>query len=396
MKRDWEIQTIGEVCSVINGGTPKTGVTEYWDGPYQWITPAEMGKLASPYVSQSERNITAEGLRNSSAQLLPPYSVILSSRAPIGHLVINTIPMATNQGCKGLIPKTNLYYKFLYYYLICSVDFLNELGTGATFKELSSGKLKEVHIPFPPFHEQKRIVAILDEAFDGLVTAKANAEQNLRNARAIFESELNAIFTRKGEGWEDALIGKVAEVFDGPHATPKTVDEGPIFLGISSLQDGEINLGETRHVTPSDFKQWTRRVRPQAGDIVFSYETRLGQAAIIPENLECCLGRRMGLVRVNRQYLDPRFFVYQYVSPPFRGYLKSKTVRGATVDRISLKEFPSFHVALPSKNLQNEIADRVLALREETQRLDSLYQRKLSELDALKKSLLHHAFTGQL
>ena len=113
----------GGKCEVINGGTPKTGVPEYWDGSNLWIAPAEMGKRLSPYVNDTERKITNSGLRNSSAQILPPNSVILSSRAPIGHLVINTEPMATNQGCKGLVPRNHLQHKFLYYYLNSIVDF---------------------------------------------------------------------------------------------------------------------------------------------------------------------------------------------------------------------------------------------------------------------------------
>ena len=112
MKAGWQNKTIGQVCEVVNGGTPKTGVAAYWDGSHQWITPAEMGKRRSPYISQTGRTITDEGLQNSSARLLPPHSVILSSRAPIGYLVINTDPMATNQGCKGLIPSEDIDHKF--------------------------------------------------------------------------------------------------------------------------------------------------------------------------------------------------------------------------------------------------------------------------------------------
>jgi type I restriction enzyme S subunit len=161
--------------------------------------------------------------------------------------------------------------------------------------------------------------------------------------------------------WEIKKLGDVADVFDGPHATPTTVDSGPIFLGISALQDGEINLRETRHVTEEDFFQWTRRVRPQANDVVFSYETRLGQAAIIPEGLECCLGRRMGLLRFSNGAVFPRYFLYQYISPQFREFLESKTIRGATVDRLSIKDFPSFPILLPPLPEQQ----RIVALLDE-------------------------------
>jgi type I restriction enzyme, S subunit len=162
--------------------------------------------------------------------------------------------------------------------------------------------------------------------------------------------------------WRKVAIGDVAQVFDGPHATPKTVSNGPIFLGIGALQNGRLNLTETRHVTPDDFKKWTRRVKPKTDDIVFSYETRLGQAAIIPEGLECCLGRRMGLVRIDRTKLDPRFFLYLYLSPPYQEFLRSRTIPGATVDRIALKEFPSFTIPLPSIAEQLAISSTLSAI----------------------------------
>lgn len=291
-------------------------------------------------------------------------------------------------GVKILKPLAFLLPKFFYYQL--QTANLDSLGYARHYK-----LLKELQIFYPTRPEQQRIVGILENVFDSLAAAKANAEKNIQNARALSESYMHAAFIQS-DSQPVVSIGDVAEVFDGPHATPKTVDSGPVFLGIGALQDGKVNLGETRHVTPEDFRQWTRRVKPQTDDIVFSYETRLGQAAIIPEGLECCLGRRMGLVRVNRKRVDPRFFVYQYISPPFREFLKSRTVRGATVDRIALKEFPSFPITLPPLIEQENTVNRIDALRRETQRLESLYQQKLASLDALKKSMLHQAFTGQI
>ena len=104
----------------------------------------------------------------------------------------------------------------------------------------------------------------------------------------------------------------------------------------------------------------------------------------------------MGLVLVDPNRVDPRFFVYQYVSPPFRQFLDSRTIHGATVDRIAIREFPSFPVWVPPLADQEDIADELDVLRDESQRLESIYQRKLAALDELKKSLLHQAFSGQL
>jgi len=156
--------------------------------------------------------------------------------------------------------------------------------------------------------------------------------------------------------WQSVRIGDVAEVFDGPHATPAKVDSGPIFLGISSLDNGRLILSESERVSEEDFVQWTRRVQPTAGDVVFSYETRLGQAALIPPALRCCLGRRMGLVRPVADKLDPRFFLYQYLSPDYQEFLRSRTVHGSTVDRIPLKDFPDFPITLPGLDEQRAIA----------------------------------------
>ena len=103
MKEGWVLDNIGEICQIVNGGTPKTNVNSYWDGEINWITPADLGKLTSKLVGSTKRKITQIGLERSSAKLFPPYSIILSTRAPIGHLAINTKPMCTNQGCRGLV-----------------------------------------------------------------------------------------------------------------------------------------------------------------------------------------------------------------------------------------------------------------------------------------------------
>ena len=188
--------------------------------------------------------------------------------------------------------------------------------------------------------------------------------------------------------WATVTIGELGKVFDGPHATPKTVSHGPIFLGIGALQNGRIDLGETRHVTPGDFRKWTRRVRPQLGDIVFSYETRLGQAAIIPDGMECCLGRRMGLVRVDPNKILPRFFLYNYISPDFQELIRSRTVQGATVDRILLKEFPGFPFPCPPLGEQQAIVSLLGALDDKIE----LNRRMNETLEAMARAIFKDWF----
>ncbi|MGH3088565.1 MAG: restriction endonuclease subunit S, partial [Rubrobacteraceae bacterium] len=147
--------------------------------------------------------------------------------------------------------------------------------------------------------------------------------------------------------WREVAMGELAEIFDGPHATPPKTSDGPIFLGISNLAQGRLNLANTEHLSEGDYTRWTRRVEPQTGDVVFSYETRLGEAASIPSGLRCCLGRRMGLLRARAGKVDKRFLLYAYLGPQFQETLRSRTIHGSTVDRIPLIHMPGFPIAVP-------------------------------------------------
>ena len=182
--------------------------------------------------------------------------------------------------------------------------------------------------------------------------------------------------------WREVEIGSICEgIYDGPHATPKKTDDGPVFLGISSLNYGQLDLSSTEHLSEEDFVKWTKRVTPKEGDIVFSYETRLGQVAIIPDNLRCCLGRRMALMRVDRTQVIPEFLLYAYLDKSFQKVIQQRTIHGSTVDRIPLTEFGSFPITIPPLATQRDIAgtlkaldDRITLLRETNSLLEQIAQ----------------------
>lgn len=408
MRGPWLIKQIADVCEVVNGGTPKTSVAAYWDGPHQWITPAEMGKRLSPYVDATERTLTDAGLDNSSARPLPPMSVILSSRAPIGHLVINTVPMATNQGCKGLVPRGGLDEKFLYYYLVSIREQLDAMGTGATFRELSGGRLKEVQIPLPPLPEQQRIVTILDEAFAAIATAKANTEKNLTNARALFESHLQAIFTQRGEGWVDYAVeqlvdlGVLAKPQDGNHGEihpvkADFVESGVPFIMAADLQSGTVNTRDCRFIT----KKQAAGLRvgfSKDGDVLLSHKGTIGRVATLRTNDDYVMltpqvtyYRILDAKRLSNAYLS----VY-FLSPTFQRSLRAIADGGSTRAYIGITRQLGLAIVVPPLGEQQAIAAKLASLSTETQRLESHYQQKLAALDTLKKSLLHQAFSGQL
>ena len=399
VKNGWPTKTLDQVCEIINGGTPKTGVREYWDGNHLWITPAEMGKRLSPHVSDTERKITDLGLRNSSARMLPPNSVILSSRAPIGHLVINTEPMATNQGCKGLIPGSQLQHKFLYYYLSSIVDLLNLLGTGATFKELSGGKLKEVTIPLPPLPEQQRIVGILDETFEGIAAAKTNAEKNLQNARALFESHLQSVFTQHGPGWVEKPLGSFASFRNGINYTKDSKGERVKIVGVRNFQkhfsapldnldtvtiDGQ--LSELDSLRQDDILT----VRSN-GNIEL-----IGRCILVGEVTERLSHSGFTIrIRLSNGEVLPRYVCHFMKSASSRKLL-TEGGTGTNIKSLNQGILSALAIPFPPISVQKVLVEKLKSLSEETQRLASLYERKLAALEELKKSLLHQAFTGQI
>jgi type I restriction enzyme, S subunit len=154
------------------------------------------------------------------------------------------------------------------------------------------------------------------------------------------------------------LRGVCEGIFDGPHATPKESTDGPIFLGIANVTpDGKLDLSDIRHVSEQEFPRWTRRVTPRPGDIVFSYEATLHRYAVIPQEFRGCLGRRMGLVRVDPKKANARFLHYYFLSRNWRTVVESSIITGATVDRIPLTRFPDFPIDIPLTKEQNRITE---------------------------------------
>lgn len=394
----WQVKPVGEVFRVVNGGTPKTVVTDYWGGPHQWITPAEMGGLTSPCLAASRRTLSDEGLRVG-AELIPANSIILSSRAPIGHLVINAVPMAFNQGCKGLVPSKGIDTKFAYYFFLFNVPLLESLGTGATFKELSAGKLKNVPFCFPELAEQHRIVAILDEAFAGIATANSNAEKSRQNARAAFDSYLRDVFTHRGVGWVNSSIGEIADVKGGKRV-PKgyKLESKPTkypYLRVTDFMDsGTIDMSDLRYIN-EDVHLGIKNYIIRREDLYVSIAGTIGKTGIVPEEMDGANLTENACRLVFREGVNNRYVYYFTTTRDFIEQVGVNT-RTAAQPKLALSRLATIRLSLPSIDKQISLATGFDRLREETNRLESLYTRKLAALDELKQSLLRQAFSGQL
>ena len=185
-------------------------------------------------------------------------------------------------------------------------------------------------------------------------------------------------------------ISDICDVYDGSHATPTKTSCGPVYLGIDALtEDGRLNLAEFNHLSEADYSIWTKRVTPQTNDIVFSYEATLGRYALIPEWFHGCLRRRIGIVRVKDNSVNPYWLYYYFLSPEWSAFIANHTVRGSTVDRIPVEDFPNY----PVPSIAREEQDRVVeVLKSIDDKIDN-NNRLSTELESMAKTLYDYWFT---
>ena len=204
---------LGNVCTVVSGTTPKSDHLEYWDGNINWVTPAEL-KDDSDIIFESQRKITEKAVADTSMKSFPAGTVLLSSRAPIGKVAIAGVEMYCNQGFKNLICSEAIYNRYLYHYLKSKTDYLNSLGRGATFKEISKNIVESIEIPLPPINEQRKIAAVLDKV-SGLI---AKRRQQLDKLDELVKSRFVEMFGDPVENpmeWEKIALGKRCDIVTG-------------------------------------------------------------------------------------------------------------------------------------------------------------------------------------
>ena len=190
----WRWVKLGQISKVVGGSTPDTGETTYWGSDIAWVTPTDLGQLSSIFIHDTSRRITLAGLMNCGTELVPAGTVVMSSRAPIGHLAIAELELCTNQGCKSFVPSSEVDSLFLYWSLKNAVPDIQALGSGATFAEVSKSKLQEFEIPLPPLPEQQRIAALLKDQIAAVDKARKAAEAQLETINALPISLLRRAF----------------------------------------------------------------------------------------------------------------------------------------------------------------------------------------------------------
>lgn len=273
-------------------------------------------------------------------------------------------------------------------------SMIEQYGNGAAQPNLSSGSLKKFLIPLPPLPEQQRIVTLLDEAFNNIATARANAEKNLRNARAIFESHLQSVFTRQGDGWISTTIGNSCILKSGT-TVPVSIENPSgdipyIKVAEMTLPDNQDGITTSiRFLNRTDVKAgWVipagAVIFPKRGGAILTNKKRLAL-------VDMCADLNIMSV-IPTEKITPEFLYFYFLTVDMR-----KLGTGSSIPQINNYDIAPLEIAFPdSTQQQAEIADSIRSLESECQALESVYQLKITALDELKKSLLHQAFAGLL
>ena len=275
---------LGEVCTIVSGSTPKTSVTSYWDGNIKWITPAELNEDTF-YIMDSVRHITEEGKEKTGLSYLPTGTVILSSRAPIGKTAIAGCKMCCNQGFKNLICSDAIYNEYLYFFLKSKTDYLNSLGRGATFKEISKSIVENIEIPLPEVNQQKEIA----EKFKKLEQLISLRKQQLAKLDELVKARFVEMFGDEQAFNKEPLSQNVEEMFIGPFGSSLknenfvSKENGYCMVYEQKHAIRKTMDVETRYIDKPKYEE-LKRFSIHGGDIIVSCRGTIGETYIVPLN----------------------------------------------------------------------------------------------------------------
>lgn len=387
-----QYKTIGEICTVVSGTTPKSDKAEYWGGNLIWITPAEL-KEGNAVIYDSVRHITKAAVKASALKPFPKGTVILSSRAPIGKVAIAGTQMYCNQGFKNLICSEVIYNGYLYYYLKAKTAYLNSLGRGATFREISKQIVEKIKIPVPSMQEQHRIADILFkiDALMGKRQQQAEKLDELVKARFV---EMFGDPVRNCLHTAARPMTEICQIIDGDRGKnyPKAddfFDKGDcLFLNAKNVTKAGFNFDECMFIT-KDKDNVLRKGKLQRGDIILTTRGTIGNLAFYTDDVpysDIRINSGMVILRMNREYINPIYFIEQFKMQLEN--IKRKIASGTAQPQLPISTMNKIKVIIPDIRLQANFANFVHEVYREKEHI----QRSAVLLETLKRSLMQQYF----
>lgn len=397
--KGWEVKTLGEICDFENGDRGKNypSKSTFVQSGVPFINAGHLGLSGIDmkemnFIPRQRFNLLTNGK-------IRTNDVLFCLRGSLGKFapVNDVFEGAIASSLVIIRPGQQVLRDFILAYLGSSLcaGMIEKYRNGAAQPNLSAKNLADFEIPLPPLDEQRRIVAILDEAFAGLAVMRQHGEANLKNARALFDSHLNAIFSQRGEGWEVKALDTISDrITDGTHLSPDYVDQGVPMLDSKHIKGGFYidNTTPEKFISLEADNVLSKRCKPQPGDILISSRGSIGKIAIVRPNQDFNIMGNMILVRPNSS-IDRLFLAYQIKHQVGR---LIEIAKGVAQKGLYLNQIRLFELSIPPLDVQTKIGGALQIFEAETTRLESLYRQKLAAIDELKQSILHRAFSGAL
>lgn len=392
MKSGWKMKKLGEILQKTETINPLQSPEIEFD----YIDVSSVSNAT--FQIEETQHLKGKNAPSRARRIVKANDVLFATVRPTLRRIAIVPAHLNNQVCSTgyfiLRPKQGIDYRFVFYWLFTE-DFMGQmecLQKGASYPAVTDGEVRAQTIPVPSLPEQQRIVSILDEAFDGIATTKANADKNLKNARALFESYLQSVFSQRGEGWVEKRLSDLCaitsilidprkdEFLNLIHVGAGNIESKTgIFIELKTAQEEGLISGKFLF---DESMVLYSKIRPYLIKVARPYFNGLCSADMYP------------LVPLKNEITRDYLF-YLLLSKYFTDYAIQGSAR-AGIPKVNRDHLFEFRVWLPAVTQQKELAEKLDSLGEETQRLESIYRRKLTALDELKKSLLHKAFAGEL
>lgn len=396
---DWNIKHLDDFGYIVSGGTPSTSVPSYWNGMIPWCTPTDITGTEGIIISKTEKCITEDGLKNSSADVLPSGSLLLCTRATIGDSKINSIPMATNQGFKNVVPFKDTCIKYLYYLLQTKKREMLEKATASTFAEISKSALCEIPLQAPEKQEQEQIAQVLF-GIDALITDLQKLIQKKKNIR---QGTMQMLVTGKkrldgfsGE-WVKINLAKnsrlKARIGWQGLTTAEYLDEGYSYLITGTdFKDGRIEWNGCHYVDYDRYAQ-DPNIQVSNGDLLLTKDGTIGKVAFVTDlKRPATLNSGVFLVKPITDAYTAHFMFYVLESSVFKDFLQQLSA-GSTINHLYQKDLVKFDLFVPpTKEEQEAIAGILFDMDCDIHKLEE----KLSKYQKVKQGMMEELLTGKV
>ena len=402
--KEWEVKKLGDVVEVISGATPKTNINEYWDnGDIYWATPTDITSNGK-YIYKTEKSITESGLKNCSAKLLPIGSILMSSRATIGERCINNVPMATNQGFKSLVCKSEVNNEFIYYYVDILKERLIGLASGSTFLEVSKKVVEDIKIAIPNLKEQEKIALILSTVDEQIDNVDALIEKNKELKKGLMQTLLTKGIghtkfkkTEIGEIPEEWEVRRLEDICDDitigmvKTMTKFYVDNGVPLIRNSDIKENTIKTDSMVYLD-KEFSRANQSKCLNIGQIVTVHTGDIGTSAVIEENMQGAQGFATLNTTVNKSIINEYYLCWYLNSDICKNQAYSFST-GDGRNNLNLKDFVNILAIVPSSIEEQK---KIVFILNSISRKIQEYENKKQKLEELKKGLMQQLLSGRI